>query len=162
MALSSYRGREQVVALTERMLLSLRPHIYEESRLMELTLPQLRTLILLYAQGPLRMSNISCQLSVGMPAITSLVSKLEEKRLVVREHNTEDRRVVFCSATEQGKAEIERFWHVGREQINRITYSLSEAEVKLITQAMRIFLRAAEKSQKAEQAQEQELYASRK
>jgi len=153
----SYRGKEHVAALIEQMLLSLRPLVCEESRLMELTLPQFRTLILLYAQGPLRMSNISCQLGVGMPAVTSLVGKLEEKGLVSREHNTEDRRVVFCSATEQGKVEVEQFWRVGREQITRITGLLSEEEGKLVAEAMELIIRAAEQSRKAEQAQEQEV-----
>jgi DNA-binding MarR family transcriptional regulator len=157
MVTHSYRGKEHVAALIEQMLLSLRPRIYEESRLMELTLPQFRTLILLYVQGPLRMSNISCQLGVGMPAVTSLVSKLEEKGLVSREHNTEDRRVVFCSATQQGKAEVERFWRVGREQIIRIIGSLSEEEGKLVARAMELVLRAVKGDQKAERDQEQEV-----
>ena len=157
MAQHSYRGKEHVAALIEQIILSLRPQICEESRLMELTLQQFRTLIMLYTQGPLRMSNISCQLGVGMPAVTSLVGKLEEKGLVSREHNTEDRRVVFCSATQQGKAEVERFWRVRREQITRIIGSLSEEEGKLVAQAMELILRAAEGSQKAEQAQEQEV-----
>jgi DNA-binding MarR family transcriptional regulator len=142
----SYRGKEHLAALIEQMLLSLRPQLCEESRLMELTLPQFRTLIMLYTQGPLRMSNISCQLGVGMPAVTSLVGKLEEKGLVSREHNTEDRRVVFCSVTQQGKAEVERFWRVRREQITRIIGSLSEEEGKLVAQAMELILRAAEGS----------------
>ena len=157
MVTHSYRGKEHVAALIEQMFLSLRPRIYEESRLMELTLPQFRTLILLYVQGPLRMSNISCQLGVGMPAVTSLVSKLEEKGLASREHNTEDRRVVFCSATQQSKAEVERFWRVGREQIIRIIGSLSEEEGKLVARAMELVLRAVKGDQKAERDQEQEV-----
>ena len=51
MAQHSYRGKEHLAALIEQMLLSLRPQICEESRLMELTLQQFRTLIMLYTSG---------------------------------------------------------------------------------------------------------------
>jgi len=153
MAKHSYCGKEHVAVLIEQIILRLKPQICEESRLMELTLQQFRTLIMLYTQGPLRMSNISCQLGVGMPAVTSLVGKLEEKGLVSREHNTEDRRVVFCSATQQGKGEVERFWRVRREQITRIIGALSEEEGELVAHAMEIVLRAAEECNKADQAQ---------
>ena len=162
MAQDNYRGKEHLAALIEQMLLSLRPQICEESRLMELTLQQFRTLILLYTQGPLRMSNISCQLGIGMPAVTSLVGKLEEKGLVSREHNTEDRRVVFCSATQQGKAEVERFWRVRREQITRIIGSLSEEEANWLPGRWRLFFVPPKGSQKAEQAQEQAVCPGRK
>ena len=154
MAPYSYRGKEDVAKLIEQMLLTLRPQICEESRLMELTVQQFRTLLMLYTQGPLRMSDISRELGVGLPTVTYLVDKLEEKGLVSREHNTEDRRVVFCSATQQGKAEAERFWRVRREQITRIIGSLSEEEGKLVAQAMELILRAAEGSHNAKQALE--------
>src|SRR4030042_6523379 len=117
---NSYHNKKYVASLIEQILLSFKPQICEKSRLMELTLQQFRTLVLLYTEGTMRMSNISCQLGIGMPAVTSLVGKLEEKCLVTREHNTEDRRVVFCFATKQGMAEVERFWRIRKEQINRV------------------------------------------
>lgn len=155
MAADKYSNKEYVAALIEQMLISFKPQICEESRLMELTLQQIRTLVLLYTAGTMRMSNISCQLGIGMPAVTSLVGKLEEKGLVIREHNTEDRRVVLCCATQQGIAEIERFWRVRREQINRIIGSLNEEEVKLVAQATEIILRVTKDSQKTELTQKQ-------
>lgn len=130
------------MTLMEQVLSSLRPQVYEQSPLMELTLPQLRTLLLLHAQGPLRVDEISSHLGVGMPTVTSLVSKLEKKGLVIREHDTRDRRVVFCSATDQGRAEVERLWRVRRHLINRIINSLSEEEVQLAAKVMELILQA--------------------
>ena len=151
----SYRGKEHVATLIEQIILRLKPQICEESRLMELTLQQFRTLVLLYTEGTMRMSNISCQLGIGMPAVTSLVGKLEEKGLVTREHNTEDRRVVLCFATQQGISEVEKFWRIRREQINHILSSLNEEEVKLVAQATEIILRVTTGSQKTESTQKQ-------
>jgi len=158
MASNRYSNKEYVAELIEQILLSFKPQICEESRLMELTLQQFRTLILLYTEGTMRMSNISYQLGIGMPAVTSLVGKLEEKGLVTREHNTEDRRVVLCFATQQGISEVERFWRVRREQINRIIGSLNEEEVKLVAQATEIILRVTKGSQKVESTQKQVVY----
>jgi len=135
--------REHLATLIDQVLRALRPQVYGESPLMELTLPQFRTLSLLHAQGSMRMSEISCHLSVGMPTVTNLVSKLEKKGLVIREHDTRDRRVVFCSATDQGRAEVEQLWYVHRQGINRIINSLSEEEVKLAAKAMELILQAA-------------------
>jgi len=158
MASDRYNNKEYVASLIEQILLSFKPQICEESRLMELTLQQFRTLILLYTEGTMRMSNISCQLGIGMPAVTSLVGKLEEKGLVTREHNTEDRRVVLCFATKQGVVEVERFWRVRKEQINRIIGSLNEEEVKLVAQATEIILRVTTGSQDADPTQKQIVY----
>lgn len=144
--MTSYKhsDRRLVVELIERMIYALRPPLYEESLLMERTVPQLRTLFLLYTYGPMRMGSISCQLKVGMPTVTSLVTKLEEKGLVAREHNIQDRRVVLCSTTENGKAEVKRFWRVRREQIAQISDSLSEEDVEVVDRAMNIVIHAAE------------------
>src|SRR3990172_7760941 len=102
MSLQQRPARERLATLIEQVLRGLMPQVYEASPLMQLTLPQLRTLFLIHTQGPMRMSEISSHLGVGMPTVTSLVTKLEEKGLVAREHDTKDRRVVFCSTTQWG------------------------------------------------------------
>ena len=94
------------------------------------------------------MSEISNRLGVGLPTVTNLVSKLEEKGLVSREHDTTDRRVVFCSVTERGKAEIEQLWSVRKEQIAKLAESLSEEDLNLVTRAMEIILEALNRNQK--------------
>ena len=147
MSLQQRPTRERLATQIEQVFRSLRPQVYEASPLMQLTLPQLRTLFFLHAQGPIRMSEISSHLGVGMPTVTSLVSKLEDRGLVVREHDIKDRRVVFCSTTELGKAEVERFWRVRRERINKFIDLLSEEEAELVAQANEVILRAIERWQ---------------
>ena len=78
----------------------------DELPLMDLTIPQLRTLLLIHELGPRRMSEIGLQMGVGMPTVTSPVGKSEEKEMVRREHGTQDRRVVSCSATDYGRTEV--------------------------------------------------------
>jgi len=140
-------ARERLTTLITRAFHRLRSQVYEESPLMELTVQQLRTLFLLHVQETMRMSEISYYLGIGMPTVTNLVGKLEDKGLVAREHDTTDRRVVLCSVTERGKTEIEQFWHVRKEQIAHLTGSLSEEQVALVAQAMEIILQALKQNQ---------------
>ena len=117
MTSQQHPARKQLNTLMSQAFRQLRSSIYEGSSLTELNVQQLRTLFLLHIQETTNMSEISNRLGVGLPTVTNLVSKLEEKGLVSREHDTTDRRVVFCSVTERGKAEIEQLWSVRKEQI---------------------------------------------
>ncbi len=115
---------------------------------MELTIPQLRTLMWLYTLGQPRMSDLAIRLGVGMPTVTSLIGKLEEKGLAAREHDTHDRRVVRCLATEQGRGALEQLWQVKQERLDRLIDSLSEAELELVARALEIIIRVAQDLQK--------------
>ncbi len=145
MAPQGHPPRDRAATLIDLMLRAMRPQVHEDFRVMELTLQQFRTLNLLNMQGPLRMSSISSLLGVGMPTVTNLVSKLEEKGLAVREHNTSDRRVVFCSSTEAGRSEMERLWRVRRGLISQVTDLLSEEEAELVARAMELIIRGTER-----------------
>ncbi len=106
-------------------------------------MPQLRILLHLQSQGPLRMSDLSTRLGVGMPTASSLVGKLEEKKLVTREHDTLDRRVVTCHVTGEGKEEVERFWRVKQGRMNAVMDMMNNDELELLIRALQIFCRAA-------------------
>lgn len=127
------------------MLTTMRPELKGNADwvLMQLSHAQFRVLMLLDEHGPLRMGDLSAQLGVAMPTVTSLVSKLEQKGLAVREHDTRDRRVVQCSATTSGKAEAERFWRVRQERITQVTDSLNDQELASVAEALEFMIRAA-------------------
>lgn len=148
MSSKKYPARERIATQIEAMLHSIRPQFFEASLLMQFTLPQLRTLFFLRSKGPIRMSEISAHLGVGMSTVTILVSKMEKKGLVVREHDSEDRRVVFCSITESGKTEVDQFWSLRKERIQKFVDLFNEEEAELIAQANEITMRAIEKWQK--------------
>ena len=137
------RLKQNILELMDQLILCLRPSVSEEGALTELTMPQLRTLLHLQSQGPLRMSDLATRLGVGMPTASSLVGKLEEKNLVTREHDTLDRRVVICHVTGEGKEEAERFWRVKKGRMNTVMDMMNNDELELMTKALQIFCRAA-------------------
>ena len=139
--------RKQIVVLMDRLQNVIRPILpgeIEESGILGLTLAQFRILSLVHDGGPLRMSSISQELGVGLSAITSVVHKLEKKGLVAREHCTDDRRLVLCSATVRGKEAIENYWAMRHDKIIKILDQLSDKDVKLIDQTIRRLLQVVE------------------
>ncbi len=143
---TSASQQEQLCQLMGRLVISVRPTLPVESVLTELTLPQLRIVLLLFAQGPLRMSALAAQLETRMSATAWLVGKLEQRGLVRRTHDSVDRRVVHCALTDQGKAEVELFWRFRKERLAEITSSFTAEEMDIVLRAMEIWVRAAESS----------------
>ena len=99
--------------LMERTFVRMRPRHLDEWMDIELTMAQLRTLILL-SQGPQRMGSMSRYLGTTLSSATSMVDRLVDKGLVERESDHDDRRVVKCRLTASGQGEMGRFWQIRR------------------------------------------------
>ena len=110
----------------------------------ELTMPQLRTLVFL-RRAPRRMSDIAAFLGSGLSSATSMIERLESKRLVQRIHDPSDRRVVQCHLSEEGQTELERFWRVQSSKLKEVAGILSDEELTKVVEAMEILVAAFER-----------------
>lgn len=99
-----------ILSLGDRLFRQLLPAVPEELLTMEATLPQLKIMLILYFNGPMRMTAIAAELSVTLPTATNLVDKLVEKDFIERENQAEDRRVVICKLSEKGQKAIAGIW----------------------------------------------------
>ncbi|MFW5488542.1 MAG: MarR family winged helix-turn-helix transcriptional regulator [Desulfovibrio sp.] len=70
----------------------------------ELTLPQMHTVEILGATGPMRMKELAGKMGVTTGTLTVLVDKLEDKGVVRRMPNKDDRRSILVGLTEEGQA----------------------------------------------------------
>src|ERR1035437_11177823 len=73
----------------------------------ELTLAQVRTLFLIGHEAPLPMGRIAEILGVSVASASGIVDRLERHGLVVRQHRTDDRRIVDCILTDVGRGLID-------------------------------------------------------
>jgi DNA-binding MarR family transcriptional regulator len=73
----------------------------------DLTLAQVRTLFLIAHDAPLPMGRIAEILGVSVASASGIVDRLERHGLVVREHRTDDRRVVECVPSDAGRSLID-------------------------------------------------------
>jgi DNA-binding MarR family transcriptional regulator len=110
----------------------------------ELTMAQFKALTLLQS-GPKRMGEISHYIDISLSSATNLVGRLESKGLVKRVHDLEDRRVVTCELTEEGRHTITLIWQVGRSRILQIAQHLDHDELDRVIDAFAIILRTAER-----------------
>ncbi len=70
----------------------------------DVTWAQRKILLLIESCGPQKMSDIAKQISVTMSGATAVVDKMVKTRLVTREFDPTDRRVVLIAMSEVGRA----------------------------------------------------------
>jgi DNA-binding MarR family transcriptional regulator len=107
-----------------------------------ISMTHLLLMTLLETHGSLPMSRVAELLGCGLPAATGIVSRMEERSLVVRQHDTEDRRVVTLRLSEEGAAEIRELQLSRRERMAAALAHLSDPERDQLLASVRA-LRAA-------------------
>ena len=135
----------QLVEYLERTYASMQSEASEQWTEAELTLPQLRTLMML-SQRPQRMGAIAQHLNSSLSSATSMIDRLVDKGLVERVSSNEDRRVVACQLTAAGREEIGRFWSIGRVGMTRIAGYLSVEELRTVVNAIKLLYEAGQKA----------------
>ena len=91
----------------------------------DMTVAQLRILLLLHTEGPSRMSSIAAKLGIAVSTATGIIDNLVKKELVARSTAPEDRRVVICALSSMGQEIINRIWTQGQLQMERLMRGLS-------------------------------------
>ena len=115
---------------------------------LDMTIPQIKTLVMLERMGPLRMGSISIFLGRALSATTTVVDRLVEKELVDRVSDPDDRRVVVCELTEKGRVAIERFWRIGRERLQLLANTLDVEQLEVVVQGFELVRTAHEEVQR--------------
>lgn len=137
---------EQLVNLVERLNQRIHCRPLDDWEGLDLTIPQFKVLALLQYQGPQRMGSLSASLGTTLSATTSTVDRLVDKGMVERLPAPEDRRVVICRLTFQGREAYEKFWRIGRMQLEDLARRLDDDELATVVQAMDLLCRAAEEA----------------
>ena len=107
----------------------------EEWEELDMTIPQIKTLVLLEEAGPLRMGKIADYLGRALSATTTVMDRLVEKGLVDRVSDPRDRRVVICRLTASGQQAIDRFWRIGQERLDRLADLLDDEQLETVVKA---------------------------
>jgi DNA-binding MarR family transcriptional regulator len=95
-----------------------------------LSLIHLHVLTVLEADGPMPMSRLADTLDVSVASTTGIVTRMEERGLVERRHDQEDRRVVIVAPTDAGVAVFRDMMAARREHLTGVLARLSDAELE--------------------------------
>jgi DNA-binding MarR family transcriptional regulator len=96
---------------------------------MDLTMQQLKVLLVLAASGSRTSHDLAQALGVGATTLTGIVDRLEARDLVVRRPDTRDRRVRLVALSEQGESLVRDAHDLHREHARRL---LSRLEPRLL------------------------------
>lgn len=133
---------EQVLDIANKAVFELLPTAPGDLPLPDLTMPQFRIAVMLFLGGPTRMSSIARILGVSLATATGIVDRLVEQDIVQRQHAIEDRRVVLCQLSPQGKDKLGQAWQFLRNRAREILMNIPETDLGSIGEALMLLLRA--------------------
>ena len=108
----------------------------------DVTMPQLKVLLILYGTDHASMGELADALGVGVSTLTGIVDRLVDHGLVVREEDPHDRRVVVGRLTLRGADLVDRLIVATRDRISTVLAELSVDELRLVASAFDVIERA--------------------
>ena len=137
----------QVLDLQIELYRSLRPA--REWLEIDLTMPQMKVLFLLYWEEATSMSKLAASLGVTLSTMTGIVDRLVEHGLVQRQENPQDRRLVLCHLTPGGAATVERLHQAGRDRLGSVLSELSLSDLRTVAVGLDVLARVARRERAA-------------
>ena len=103
----------------------------------DLTMPQLKSLIYVTKSNGATSGQIAASLGVGLSTITGIVDRLAEQGMVSRREDLRDRRVTRVEPTPQGRALVADLLQVRKDAISAILARLSTEQLQTVETAFR-------------------------
>ncbi|MEE8382520.1 MAG: MarR family transcriptional regulator [Thermodesulfobacteriota bacterium] len=111
-----------------------------------LTSAQIKLLTCFSDREELTMTELSRNLGVSMPTMTAMVDRLVNSKVVKRERDTIDRRVVRAMLTDLGRKVLKKLVRIRRKEMEKILINLSEEEMKDFITSMEMVARLLAKA----------------
>jgi DNA-binding MarR family transcriptional regulator len=134
---------EDILILADKLFRQLLPTVPRELLTLDVTMAQLKIMIMLFINGPARMSDIAAGLEVTLPTATSLADRLVEKNYVMRENLADDRRVVLCRLSEAGQKAIGGIWESGRIRSKELLEEMDTTKLLMFEEILDAMLKSA-------------------
>ncbi len=123
------RFGRRMIELMPQLIRGFTRHEHNSLSRGEITLPQLWALEhLSLHREPCAMNELAGSLGISRPAATGLIDRLISQRLVRRDADPHDRRVVRISITQKGTRAIQSIWEQKRRAVVRIFGQLSSGD----------------------------------
>jgi DNA-binding MarR family transcriptional regulator len=129
-----------ILELSNDIFRAIRFSIPSEWLASDMTIAQLRVLLLLHTEGASRMSLIASSLGTTLSTATGTVDILVKKGLVVRRDDPLDRRLVICDLSPTGQEVMSRMWAIGQQQLGKLLHGLSVEELQKADEVAEILL----------------------
>ena len=111
-----------------------------------LSMPQIYTLMYLYHEGEVRISDIAVMMEVGKAAASQLVERLVQQGLVERVEDEHDRHARKIRLLPKSLSFLEKGFGVHRQQMQRVLASLSPEKRAAVQTAFMYLMEAMHNS----------------
>lgn len=110
---------------------------------LDLTMSQLKTVMLVVESGGLSGRELAERLGTGAPAVTAQVDRLVQRGYVRREEDPADRRITWARPTEKARTLFDRLHATHRERLSEVLRELSDDRLDLVARAVALLEAAA-------------------
>jgi DNA-binding MarR family transcriptional regulator len=131
---------EEIINLIIELFKVNRRASYERWQKLDLTMPQMKALMLLACKGEIAVGKLAEVLGVKASNITFILDQLEGKGLIERKQKMGDRRVVLGSLTEKGKNLLENIGQRKRDYWRGVLSNLTTDEARKAREGLEIIL----------------------
>ena len=114
------------------------PHQVPPLPARDLTMGQIRLLFLLRREGPQPMGRLAELFDLSPTASSGFVARIERHGLVVRQHRSDDRRIVECELTEAGTRFLEE---LSGDRLDTVRVALTALEPAELAEFRRLLRR---------------------
>jgi DNA-binding MarR family transcriptional regulator len=135
---------ENILQLTDKLFRQLLPILPMEWLHLDLTMSQLKVVLLLFITGHSRMSDISSELGVSLATATGVVDRLVERNLLIRNGDPDDRRVVLCQLSNDGENLIRDLWQLSQKRAGDLMSALDTPQLLLLSEALQALTQASD------------------
>ena len=132
----SYGTLNEVLVNLFRDVMEIEQRALESSEFQDLTNNDMHVIEAIGIQEPKNMSTIARTLSVTVGTLTIAMNSLVKNGYVIRQRGQTDRRVVYISLSEKGKAAYQHHARFHQEMIQSIVEQLTEDELAALTKAL--------------------------
>lgn len=94
---------KEIIFLIRKLMHGAELYTKELNKKYSITSAQLNCLLALYENGPLPPSKIARHMMVNSSTVTGVIDRLEQKKLVRRQRNSPDRRIINIQLTSDGQ-----------------------------------------------------------
>ena len=91
----------------------------------EITMPQFWTMEHLAKRGRSQMNELAESLGISRPAATGLIDRLLAQKLVLREGDSNDRRIIWVKISPKGQQALDKIWEQKRRTLSKVFGQLS-------------------------------------
>ncbi|QBG55227.1 MarR family transcriptional regulator [Bacillus amyloliquefaciens] len=116
---------------------------------LDMSMPQMKVLMLLNNHGTLKVSEIAEKMGASLSNTTGLLDRLEKSSFITRAPSEEDRRSVVVQLTENAKDIFRSLYQKGHVKLKRSLETLTSEEKQTVNQGLAILARALESSNQA-------------